>query len=996
MAKVSGVCANFVMKKKIVSFALVFMLLVSIFPNMVFAASKTTITVQDAETGAAISGCVINIKNSNGSVLHFTVAGGSYSYNENGETTNITTNIGGKAIVQGLPSGRYSAVQIKNAKGYEDNLQTKSFSSTDSGLIFYNNKKYGAISIRVADSGSGNSLSRVAFTIQDSSGSPVKFILSGGVYTYSAGSGSTTTTISGNSGRVDVFQLPVGKYVLTQTASDTYHNPISPIVFSVENTGGSQKVISLKNNTKPGKLVISSPVAGTASYSLYSGGTPLKFSGSNGSYNYSSRGNTTLINSVNGKATLSNIPAGIYTLRINSAPSGYSAVVSSKTVQIPIGQSTNMTVNFRVGGGGGRTTPAHPGTTDPVEPTTNAQTVQGNAASMKVVDETGSGVKGVKIAVHNEKGGTVRAGSTDKNGVFSISGLTNGSYSYFIQETPKEYFYNSSKYIFTVEKNGDVVGFSDLKVTTKAVYVVYPDKVAGAVFSAIDSYGDTVASATTNNKGVAVFKGLRDGAYRIIQTKAPDNHELYVGETTVMVSGNFNNYKNPVVVSNEKATLPSDPPPTEPVTTYPNEGDLPYDTMPEIVETQPPQIEETVPAASLPVEKEGSGISTFLIILFFVIGAGAGFAAGFLLLKKMKNKKNNADNGDETDDAIAFDGKKNKKRFSKSDKKDIEETQQFVPIKDYDRDRDLFSNSADEETSISLLESNGKLDLSKQDQDDDFGELVESDEYDDNVVVAPVVIDNEDTGVALDTDDFGELENEPEDVPVETDDDKESALPDAFSEDDYGELDDSSFTDESDEANESDAELPEEEEETLDFGEDTEEIGEQEDSFEFEGDSEFLDLNEDDTLDEDLVGFLPSQTETVEPEDSQEVKELDSVYGDDVGRIEQAPSDIQEESNKTFDLDAASDVGEIENVTSSDKTNVSPSDEDINKIYGNDTGELIQEEQPEIVSVENPIEEDEETLDVGELTSEVDSSKKIDNGEDENIDNIYGEDVGDL
>ena len=967
------------------------MLLVSVFPNMVFAASKTTITVQDAETGAAISGCVINIKNANGNVLNFSVSGGSYSYDEHGEVKNITTNIGGKAILYGLPSGDYSAVQIKNAKGYEDNLQTKSFSSTDSSLVFYNNKKYGAVSIRVVDAGSGNALSKVAFSVQDSSGSPVKFILSGGVYTYSAGSGSTTTTISGNSGRVDAFQLPVGKYVLTQTASDSYHDPVSPVVFSVENTGSSQKVISLKNNTKPGKLVISSPITGTASYSLYSGGTPLKFSGNNGSYSYSSSGNTTLINSVNGKATLSNIPSGKYTLRINSAPAGYSAVVSNKDVQIPIGKATNITINFKVGG----SSPSiRPSTTDPVEPTTNAQTVQGNAAEMKVLDETGSGVKGIKIAVHNEKGGTVRAGSTDKNGVFSISGLTNGKYTYFIQEAPREYFYNSSKYVFTVEKNGDVVGFSNLRVTTKAVYVVYPDKVAGAVFAAIDSYGDTVATATTNDKGVAIFKGLSEGSYRIIQTKAPDNHELYVGETTVMVSGNFNNYKNPVVVSNEKATSHPEPETTVPATTYPGDDDLPLYTDPGVVETQPSRIDATVPPATEPAE-EKSGNFTFLIILFFVIGAGAGFAAGFLVLKKMKDKKKKADSSDETDDAITFNNRNNKKGFLRSNKNNIEETQQFVPVKDYDKDRDLFSNSDDEENAISLLDNNDELDLTKDEQEDDFGELSDSDEYDEDINIVSDISDEENEEIISDEDDFGELESEPEDITIETKDvNSESVLSGEFSEEDYGELDDSSFVDDSGEIDENDENIVEEEE--FDVGEDIEDADEQEDSFEYEEDSEFLDLNENDTTDEDMVGFLPSSAETVEPEDSQEVKELDKVYGDDVGKIEQSSSDIQEKNSDSFELDAHSDVGEIENVTDLDETKVSPSDEDINKIYGNDMGELMQEEQPETTSIENPIEEDEEIVDVGELTYETDSSKKVNNDENENIDSIYGEDVGDL
>lgn len=56
----------------------------------------------------------------------------------------------------------------------------------------------------------------------------------------------------------------------------------------------------------------------------------------------------------------------------------------------------------------------------------------------------------------------------------------------------------------------------------------------------------------------------------------------------------------------------------------------------------------------------------------------------------------------------------------------------------------------------------------------------------------------------------------------------------------------------------------------------------------------------------------------------------------------------------------------------------------------------MQEEQPETTSIENPIEEDEEIVDVGELTYETDSSKKVNNDENENIDSIYGEDVGDL
>lgn len=174
--------------------------------------------------------------------------------------------------------------------------------------------------------------------------------------------------------------------------------------------------------------------------------------------------------------------------------------------------------------------------------------------------------------------------------------------------------------------------------------------------------------------------------------------------------------------------------------------------------------------------------------------------------------------------------------------------------------------------------------------------LSDSDEYDENVNIVPDISDEENKEIISDEDDFGELENEPEDIPVETKDvNNESVLSGKFSEEDYGELDDSSFVDDSGEIDENDENIVEEEE--FDVGEDIEDADEQEDSFEYEEDSEFLDLNENDTTDEDMVGFLPSSTETVTPEDSQEVKELDKVYGDDVGKIEQSSSDIQEKNS---------------------------------------------------------------------------------------------------
>lgn len=600
-------------------FCLLFSLLFPINKIEVKANNYCSITVQDEEDGSAIANSTFIIRNSEGKTLTFNYSGGYYVFSDNASNQELKTNVAGKILVENLPDGQYTAIQKSLPNKYNSALKTKSFNTNNnSSITITNSKKYGAIAIKVVDSDNiSHQISNIGFSIKDSRGSLVKFTKTNSSYTYTSNSSSSATTrLYSDSGRIDIYKLPIGKYTLIQNSTNSRYNIARETSFSVDNTKNTQKIITVKNNQKTGKLIVSNSVSRKATYNLLSGDNVLKFNqNSGGNYTYSVNGSTSNLKTSGGELNVSNLPAGSYILKISSAPDGYTAVNYTKTINIAIEKTSSVTFEFS------ESSSNHPVSND---------------GKIHVVDENNNNLKNVGIAITNENGGTVKTVKTDSSGDVSISDLSEGKYNFKVSSVPDGYVLDTStKFSFTINKDGSVSSIPIITVKNIAVYIQHPDKVKDIEFTIYNDYNEKVNTALTNDDGLAVFKNLLPGTYTIKQTAAPDGHSVSPAIKTIIITNSFNNSAAPIIFNNTNTTETIEP------TTLPQESQ--EETLPPffaddttVAPTEEASLNETQPTDN----KETDSSNLWLwIVLACIAGVAIGATAAIVANKKKAKKE---------------------------------------------------------------------------------------------------------------------------------------------------------------------------------------------------------------------------------------------------------------------------------------------------------------------------------------------------------------------
>lgn len=191
--------------------------------------------------------------------------------------------------------------------------------------------------------------------------------------------------------------------------------------------------------------------------------------------------------------------------------------------------------------------------------------VSGNATAsweeskgnIKIVksDQDKKPVQGAEFALSDSAGKQVATGKTDANGSLSFNKLDLGNYTLTESSVPDGYIIEKASYNITVKrnqttsvevKNTKVKGVLQItKVEKKA-----KTPIAGAVFEIYDANNKVVAKLTTDANGIATSPQLEKGTYTYKEVSVPDGYIMDTETRTFSITE-----KNSVVretITNEK------------------------------------------------------------------------------------------------------------------------------------------------------------------------------------------------------------------------------------------------------------------------------------------------------------------------------------------------------------------------------------------------------------------------------------------------------------
>ena len=505
---------------------------------------KLTVENRPVEHGFKVKKVSTNDEGLTLSGAEFRILGGgldsTYTTGANGLTEQIT-----------LPIGEYTLTEMKAPEGYVINGAGRHISVREDG-IYLDGDKLGegeAITIRNAPVNFKLRLVKVdADTKQPLAN--VAFILKGKY-------GGTHSLITGSDGITDTISLAPGEYTLSEVAAaEGYAIPLNGWGFTVKESTVQQVTntsevtewsfndglltLTLKNSRIYGGLTIEktdgkdgSALAGAEFTVAGSDDTPLTFIKNNGRYEAATGegASSTIATDANGKAYITGLKFGNYTVKETKAPEGY--VLKGDRHSIAISrQQTEVTLRLK-----------------------NDKAMYKVTAIKHDAGENGKLLVGAEFTLYSAEGAVVAKAVTGYDGT-AVFEVPEGKYKLIETRAPAGYQL-SGDFVreITVNAMQDSVGefkytFNNEK-TSYSIEIHKHDsedkqkKLAGAEFAVTDSRGFT-KTVTTDASGKASITELPYDDYTIREIKAPKGYALsdkeYSVKKTELVHG------SPVVI----------------------------------------------------------------------------------------------------------------------------------------------------------------------------------------------------------------------------------------------------------------------------------------------------------------------------------------------------------------------------------------------------------------------------------------------------------------
>ncbi len=164
-------------------------------------------------------------------------------------------------------------------------------------------------------------------------------------------------------------------------------------------------------------------------------------------------------------------------------------------------------------------------------------------------------VEGATYEFYDAAGKKVADAKTDKDGKLTVKYLVAGKYTYKETKSPSGYALNPTVNSVEIDEKGVVTG--TLAVTDPFANIVIKKVDAktnkllpGATFALYDSTDKQIATATSDNNGMAQFTKIPFGKYSIKELKAPSGYAVTGKLVQVEITETYENPKEPIVVEN--------------------------------------------------------------------------------------------------------------------------------------------------------------------------------------------------------------------------------------------------------------------------------------------------------------------------------------------------------------------------------------------------------------------------------------------------------------
>lgn len=204
-----------------------------------------------------------------------------------------------------------------------------------------------------------------------------------------------------------------------------------------------------------------------------------------------------------GKASLSNLKSGTYSVKEISAPAGYLLNDTVQTVKLEAGKTASVTLKNK----------AKPG-----------------ILIKKYDEDTGMPLPDAEFSVAKKGGSIVYEGMTDKSGQIKVENLSEGWYTiteiaapkgYLIADKSKDVYLEGGKCVAVKFDNRLRPSLQLMKLDAKT-----NEPLAGAKFKVMKTEDKTVSEYVTDQTGTVVIRDLDEAVYTVEEIKAPDGYTI--------------------------------------------------------------------------------------------------------------------------------------------------------------------------------------------------------------------------------------------------------------------------------------------------------------------------------------------------------------------------------------------------------------------------------------------------------------------------------------